>query len=134
MAGMETAETELVSPVSAPTRERIPAEAWRLMNRQGYRAVTMADLAGRLGMSKKTLYVHFADKEALALALVARTSERIGREVERAVERGGGDAELELIGALEAERLSLQDVFEGVSTIFLWGLSRRPPKAEADAS
>lgn len=185
--------------------------AWQRMNRQGYRAVTMADLASQLGMSKKTLYVHFADKEDLARALVVRASERIARGIETAGERAHGDAELELVGAMEAvgrvvselrpvlvedlqrhlpdvwnameadrrrrivhleglvrkgqeagvfhhvdphvavltflaaietlgradvlraEGLSLRDVFDGVSTLFLRGLLKRPPRPQPDA-
>src|SRR6185369_11429212 len=36
----------------------------------GFRSVTMADLAKGLGMSKKTLYVHFASKDELLEAAI----------------------------------------------------------------
>lgn len=38
---------------------------------QGFRSVTMDDLATELGMSKKTLYAHFASKKALLEAIVS---------------------------------------------------------------
>ena len=38
---------------------------------QGFRSVTMDDLAAELGMSKKTLYAHFPSKKALLEAIVA---------------------------------------------------------------
>jgi len=43
----------------------------------GYCSCTMDDLAAELGMSKKTLYVHFAGKEALMRAVI----DDLGREV-----------------------------------------------------
>ena len=38
----------------------------------GYSAFTMDDLAAELGMSKKTLYVHFPSKDALVEAILSR--------------------------------------------------------------
>lgn len=46
-------------------RDRIAEAALRRFVRFGARAVTMDDIAGDLHMSKKTLYEHFRDKEAL---------------------------------------------------------------------
>lgn len=43
----------------------------------GYSQCTMDELAAELGMSKKTLYVHFASKEALMAAVI----EDLGREI-----------------------------------------------------
>lgn len=49
-------------------RERIVAAARRHFLAHGFRTVTMDELAGELGMSKKTLYTHFRDKDALVEA------------------------------------------------------------------
>ncbi len=54
------------------TRQRILSAAEVLFFRQGYSRVTMDDLAGELGMSKKTIYQHFPGKEHLFLAVVDR--------------------------------------------------------------
>lgn len=57
-----------------PAQERIQAifdAAERLFGAQGYERVTMADIAAGAGMSKRTLYVCFADKQALLTSLVA---------------------------------------------------------------
>lgn len=51
-------------------RERILASAGEQVFREGYQALHMDRLAERLGMSKKTLYVHFPGKEAILRALV----------------------------------------------------------------
>jgi len=45
-----------------------------------YSGFTMDQLAFALGMSKKTLYVHFPSKEALAAAIVAATGATIRRQ------------------------------------------------------
>lgn len=49
----------------ATLRLRVLAAARAALFAHGYSALTMDDLAAELGMSKKTLYQHFATKEAL---------------------------------------------------------------------
>jgi AcrR family transcriptional regulator len=53
-----------------PASQRILAEARQLFYRHGYSAFTMDDLAAALGMSKKTLYVHFPGKDAMIRAII----------------------------------------------------------------
>lgn len=50
--------------------ERIMAAAEQLFFSKGIKAVTMDEIAGHLGMSKKTLYLHFSDKDKLVSALM----------------------------------------------------------------
>ena len=57
-------------------RDRIVAVAERVFLRSGFSRVLMDDLARELGMSKKTVYLHFASKEELLRAVLAhRVSE-----------------------------------------------------------
>lgn len=51
-------------------RERILFKADELVMQYGIRSVSMDDIANSLGMSKKTLYQFFADKDALVDAVV----------------------------------------------------------------
>lgn len=46
-------------------KERILVRAHELFNKYGIRSVSMDDISAGLGMSKKTLYQYFADKEEL---------------------------------------------------------------------
>jgi AcrR family transcriptional regulator len=46
-------------------KERILLKAHEMFNRYGIRSVSMDDIAAQLGMSKKTLYQYYADKEEL---------------------------------------------------------------------
>ena len=61
-------------------RQRILRQARTHFFVHGYSTLTMADLATELGMSKKTLYVHFAGKDAIVGALI----EDLGAEVRAA--------------------------------------------------
>ncbi len=49
----------------------------------GYSKVLMAELAKRLGMSKKTLYQYFTSKEELLNVVIRQHGHEIQREVER---------------------------------------------------
>jgi len=64
-----TAETPVVARIVRQARAHFFAH--------GYCQCTMDELAAELGMSKKTLYVHFAGKEALMRAVI----EDLGREI-----------------------------------------------------
>jgi AcrR family transcriptional regulator len=50
-------------------KERILEKAHELFNRYGLRSVSMDDIAAQVGMSKKTLYQFFTDKEELVGAV-----------------------------------------------------------------
>jgi len=47
------------------TQEEIADTFWRLTERYGYRRTAVADVAGALRISKKTIYDFFKDKESL---------------------------------------------------------------------
>lgn len=50
-------------------KERIAQKAHELFNRYGIRSVSMDDIAAQLGMSKKTLYQYYTDKDELVNAV-----------------------------------------------------------------
>jgi AcrR family transcriptional regulator len=51
-------------------KERIQAKAEELFMQYGIRSISMDDIAAQLGMSKKTLYQYFDDKDKLVDAVV----------------------------------------------------------------
>ncbi|XID92283.1 TetR/AcrR family transcriptional regulator [Paenibacillaceae bacterium WGS1546] len=63
-------------------RYRIIQTAHQLFIQRGYRHVTVQDIAGELGMSKKTLYLYFASKEDIAQAVIDNTLQSISHHVE----------------------------------------------------
>ena len=54
----------------ADDRARILAGARQHFFANGFRSVTMSELASELGMSKKTLYVHFGGKDEIVAAII----------------------------------------------------------------
>lgn len=72
------APTSSSTPVSTdPTVARIVRLAREHFFTHGYCQCTMDDLAAELGMSKKTLYVHFTGKDEIMRAVIAQ----LGREI-----------------------------------------------------
>jgi len=53
-------------------QERILDTAFSLFCQFGTRSITMDDIAQRMGVSKKTLYAHFADKDELVVHAISR--------------------------------------------------------------
>ena len=51
-------------------KQRIIEEATELFGRSGVRSITMDDLARHLGISKRTIYENFKDKEELLIACI----------------------------------------------------------------
>lgn len=78
-------------PKDKETERRILLRAAELFERRGFSPVTMDELAAGLGMSKKTLYLHFASKEALARAALDETFREIDRELLATHESEGRD-------------------------------------------
>jgi TetR/AcrR family transcriptional regulator, cholesterol catabolism regulator len=72
----ETLVTQKVSLVLPPimteldTKQRIQKAAHDLVMQYGIRSVSMDDIANNLGMSKKTIYQYFKDKDELVEAVV----------------------------------------------------------------
>jgi AcrR family transcriptional regulator len=58
--------------INAARREALLATASRLFNRQGYHATSLQEIMSSVGTTKRTLYRHLADKQALAAACYQR--------------------------------------------------------------
>jgi AcrR family transcriptional regulator len=63
-------------------QDEIIQAATELLKERGYSAMSMDELAARVGVSKPTLYSHFATKEDLLVAAVMRTLDRMAAVVE----------------------------------------------------
>lgn len=57
-------------------KNRIIQEASKLFFHEGIRAITMDSVANHLGMSKRTIYEYFADKDTLLAACIAYHHEK----------------------------------------------------------
>ena len=66
-------------------RDRIVEAATMLFQRDGIKQVRMDDVASELGMSKKTLYGAFPDKESLLFEVVKATSKTLSESIREIV-------------------------------------------------
>ena len=73
------------------SRDRIRRAAARLFTEEGYQAVTMRAIAGRLDMTAAGLYAHYPSKSAILADFVDSELERFIGAVEAGVEQAGSD-------------------------------------------
>src|SRR5947207_14829941 len=76
---------------SVAGRQRIVSAARAHFFAHGFRRVTMDDLADELGMSKKTLYAHFAGKTALVEAMLLDKFQRLESDLGQITSGGSSD-------------------------------------------
>ena len=101
--------------ISSPesTRERIQTQAARLFVASGYHGVSMREVAEAVGVTKPALYHHYADKEALFLAILQGALASLSRLVSHAQEQPTIRAQLEtlmhdLLETAPEQRVGLQ--------------------------
>ncbi len=108
---------------SRDIRDRIVQGATSRFLAHGFSQVTMDRLASDLGVSKKTLYQHFASKEALLYAVVTGFLEETSASVKAIIGRSG-DVRNRLAALMNflSRRLSM------VSPVFFEELERLAPE------
>jgi AcrR family transcriptional regulator len=109
----------LTSGRSSDVRERILDAAYDLFSRHGVRGVGIDAVIERSGVARMTLYRHFASKETLALAFLARREQKWTREwLEEAVERRTSDPRERLLAVFDAfDEWFQRETFEGCAFI-----------------
>ncbi|HIU54190.1 MAG TPA: TetR/AcrR family transcriptional regulator [Candidatus Gallibacteroides avistercoris] len=80
--------------MDAKVKERVIRIATDLFLRYGIKAITMDYIAGQLGMSKRTLYEIFKDKDSLLLSCVQHVDEERVKEVEEIKKKTTNSIEL----------------------------------------
>ena len=78
-------ETSAAGPADAQRKKRILEGARAIFFREGVSSVTMEQVAGRLGISKKTLYKHFSNKDQLVVEAIEEKIREVGGMVDAAV-------------------------------------------------
>lgn len=80
-------------PGATPTRDRILAAAVTVFARQGYHGTSVDDIVQEAGSSKGAFYFHFANKEALFLAIVEKFASELMVAVYDALKTASGGGE-----------------------------------------
>ncbi len=93
------------------TREGILDAARTLLARQGYRRTSMEDVAREAGLSRRTLYLHFEDKQRLFLATIGKLVDGLLARLEHEARSAGSPTE-RLLALLELRVLYR---FDGVA-------------------
>jgi AcrR family transcriptional regulator len=109
-------------PAPDAARERIVTAARSHFFQHGFRGVTMDDLASEMGMSKKTLYVHFQSKRELLDAAIEQKLSGFGTEMD-AVQGAREDFADTLRRLLECMRRQAQEI----GATFVRDLSKEDP-------
>ena len=95
---MPATPSTLAPPGEESVTARILATAGGQLFTYGYNALTMDDLAHELGMSKKTLYLHFPGKDAIIGTII----DGIGRTIRAELEAVLNDPDLTFVQKLRA--------------------------------
>ncbi|MFV0338029.1 MAG: TetR/AcrR family transcriptional regulator [Chthoniobacterales bacterium] len=103
--------------------ERILSTARQHFFRHGFRGVTMSDLAAEVGVSKKTLYVHFDSKRDLLLAVVNAKFASLTEDLENAA-----DSKVGFETILHKMLTIIQKQAREVSPSFIRDLMRETPE------
>lgn len=80
--------------------EEILNGSYELFFRYGLKSVTMDDISRHLGISKKTIYRYFGDKNAIILSLMKEHLERNKKDLEK-ISRESGNAVEEMIAIMD---------------------------------
>lgn len=105
-------------------KERIIKSALNLFWRYGIRSVTMDDIARDLGISKRTIYQHYSDKEAI-LALVIQEEIRTQKcEMEKLEELAENPIEEAMYATVQ-----MQETLADMNPTLLYDLKKYYPNA-----
>lgn len=105
-------------------KERILAKATDLFMRYGIRSITMDDIAAQLGISKKTIYQFFTDKDAMVDAVV---TEEVHRNEEgcRTYKLAAENAVHEIFLAMD----SLEEMLKTMNPQLMYDMEKHHPAA-----
>ena len=104
--------------------ERIILGSEELFLSSGIKSVTMDDIARHLGMSKKTIYQFFKDKNELVIALVKRKLQEDEDQVSEIISKSGNVIE-EMINMMKCS----EEIFSRINPIVIHEMQKYHPEA-----
>jgi len=105
-------------------RERIILGGEELLLKAGIKSVTMDDIAKHLGMSKKTIYLFFKDKNELVIALVKKKLQDDEEQMNEIVRNSENVIE-EMINMMKCS----EDIFSRINPIVIHDMQKYHPDA-----
>src|SRR5579859_7399313 len=110
--------------VRTDVKERILTKAAELFMRYGIRSITMDEIAAQLGISKKTIYQFFTDKDDMVAAVIDQEILRNEAECLDAKNRSV-DAVHQIFLALE----DLEEMLKYTNPLVLYDLEKHHPRS-----
>jgi len=104
--------------------ERIILGSEELFLSSGIKSVTMDDIARHLGMSKKTIYQFFKDKNELVIALVKKKLQEDEEQVSEIISRSGNVIE-EMINMMKCS----EEIFSRINPVVFHEMQKYHPEA-----
>lgn len=105
-------------------KERILEKAGDLFKRYGIRSITMDEIAAQLGISKKTIYQFFTDKDEMVSAVIEQEVQRNEKECIGLREQST-DAVNQIFRAVE----SSEELLQAMNPQILYDLEKHHPRA-----
>src|ERR1700759_5292531 len=105
-------------------KERILTKAADLFMRYGIRTITMDEIAAQLGISKKTIYQFFTDKDDMVSAVIDQERRKNEAECE-AFRHQAENAIHQAFLALE----SVEELVKCTNALTLYGLEKHDPRS-----
>lgn len=106
------------------TKERIKIVAHDLMMQYGIRSISMDDIASAMGISKKTIYLYYKDKDELVLAVVEALINK-NQDCCNADKQKALNAVHEIFLAMEL----VSEIFRSMNTSVLFDMQKYHPAA-----
>jgi AcrR family transcriptional regulator len=104
--------------------ERIILGSEELFLSAGIKSVTMDDIASQLGMSKKTIYQFFKDKNELVIALVKKKLKEDEDQMSEIISKSGNVIE-EMINMMKCS----EEIFSRINPIVIHDMQKYHPEA-----
>ena len=105
-------------------KERISIKAAELFMRYGIRSITMDEIAAQLGISKKTIYQFYTDKDDMVAAVIDQEILRNEAECMEAKDQAA-DAIHQVFLALEF----LEEMLKSANPLILYDLEKHHPRS-----
>src|ERR1700683_5335247 len=105
-------------------KERILIKAADLFCRYGIRSITMDEIAGQLGISKKTIYQFFTDKDELVEGVVDQEIQRNELKSVR-FRKSSDNAVHEILIAVE----EMAEMLKSMNPLIMYELEKHHPKS-----